>query len=166
MLSDGAAWIRNVCEEVFAGTGTTFILDQFHALEYAAAAVRALAPDKAGRKARMERIKAQLNSGRVDLVIAGLKPHRDRDEAVEACVRCMEANKGRMRCDACRKRRLPVGSGVVESACKRIVGSRFKRAGCRWSKAVANALPAVKRCIDNNRRADFLDWRACRAAAA
>ena len=166
VLSDGAAWIRNVCEEVFAGTGTTFILDQFHALDCAAAAVRALAPGRAGRKARMERIKAQLNGGRVDLVIAGLKPHRDRDEAVEACVRYMEANKDRMRYDVYRKRGLPVGSGVVESACKRIVGSRFKRSGCRWSKAGANALLAVKCCIDNNRWADFLDWRACRAAAA
>ena len=166
VLSDGAAWIRNVCEEVFAGTGTTFILDQFHALEYAAAAVRALAPDRGERKARMERIKAQLNGGRVDLAVAGLKPHRHRDEAVEACVRYMEANKDRMRYDVYRKRGLPVGSGVVESACKRIVGSRFKRSGCRWSKAGANALLAAECCIDNNRWADFLDWRACRAAAA
>ena len=166
MLSDGAAWIRNVCEEVFAGTGTTFILDRFHALDCAAAAVRAIAPDRAGRKARMERIKAQLNGGRVGPAVAGLKPHRHRDEAVEACVRCTEANKDRMRYNVCRKRGLPVGSGVVESACKRIVGSRFKRSGCRWSKAGANALLAAECCIDNNRWADFLDWRAGRAAAA
>ena len=61
---------------------------------------------------------------------------------------------------------VPVGSGVVESACKRIVGSRLKRSGCRWSKAGANALLAVKCCIDNSRWTDFLDWRACRDAAA
>ena len=72
-----------------------------HALGYAAA-VRALAPDKAERKVWMERVKAQLNDGRVDLAVAGMKPHRERDEAVEACVRYMEANKDRMRCDACR----------------------------------------------------------------
>ena len=71
-----------------------------------------------------------------------------------------------MRYDVCRKRGMPVGSGVVESACKRIVGSRFKRAGFRCSKAGANALPAVKCCIDNNRWADFIDWRVCRTAAA
>ena len=33
-----------------------------------------------------------------------------------------------MRYDACWKRGLPVGSGVVESARTRIVGSRFKQA--------------------------------------
>ena len=43
---------------------------------------------------------------------------------------------------------------------------RFKRAGCHWSKAGANALLAVKCCLENKRWADFLDWRACRAAAA
>ena len=40
------------------------------------------------------------------------------------------------------------------------------RVRCRWSKAGANALLAVKCCIDNNRWIDFLDWRACCAAAA
>ncbi len=152
------------CREVGAGEASGGPAPELGAL--LAAAVRVLAPDKAERKARMERIKAQLNGGRVGPAVAEPEPHRHRDEAVEDCVRCMEANKDRMRCDACRKRGLPVGSGVAESACKRIVGSRFKRAGCRWSKAGANALPAVKCCIDNNRWAGFLDWRACRAAAA
>ena len=164
MLSDGAAWIRNVCEEIFPGPNAACVLDQFHALEYAAAAVQALAPDKAGRKARMEEIKQQSDDGQVACVIDGLKPHRDRDKAVAACIDYFEANRSRMRYDLCRERGLPVGSGVVESACKQIVGSRFKRAGCRWSKAGANALLAVKCCIENNRWADFLDWRACRAA--
>ena len=166
VLSDGAAWIRNVCEEILPGRRVTYVLDQFHALDCAAAAVQALAPDEGGRKARMEEIKQQLNDGQVACVIDGLKPHRDRDKAVASCIDYFEANKDRMRYDRCRERGLPVGSGVVESACKQIVGSRFKRAGCRWSKAGANALLAVKCCLEYNRWADFLDWRACRAAAA
>ena len=85
---------------------------------------------------------------------------------VAACLRYYEANADRMRYDLCRKLGLPVGSGVVESACKQIVSSRFKRAGCHWSKAGANALLAVKCCFENRCWADFLDWRACHAAAA
>ena len=65
-----------------------------------------------------------------------------------------------------RKGGLPVGSGVVESVCKQIVGSRFKGAECRWSKAGANALRAFKCCFKNNRWPEFLDLRACSAAAA
>ena len=30
----------------------------------------------------------------------------------------------------------------------------------------ANALIAFKCCVENNRRAEFLDWRICRAVAS
>ena len=111
-------------------------------------------------------IRKQLDAGRVDRAVAALKRCRDRSEAVAACIRYYEANRDRMRYDLYRKRGLPVGSGFVESACKRIVGSRLKGAGRHWSKAGANAVLAVKCCFENNRWPDFLDWRACRAAAA
>ena len=110
--------------------------------------------------------KEQLNAGQVPRVIAGPEPHRDRDEAISACIRCFKANRDWMRCDRCRERGLPVGSGVVESTCKQIVGSRFRRSGCRWSKADANALLAAECCIENNLRADVLDWCARRVAVA
>ena len=38
---------------------------------------------------------------------------------------------------------LPAGSGIVESACKRFVGNRFKGAGRLWSKAGAKAVLAI-----------------------
>ena len=133
--------------------------------DFAVHTVRAAAPHESKRKEWMEPIKNQLKAGRVDDVIADLKPYR-RLEEVAACIRTYGTNKGRMRCDLCRKRGLPVGSGVVESACRQIAGSRFKGAGYRWSKAGANALLAVKCCFRNNRWPDRLDWRACSAAAA
>ena len=40
VLSDRARWIRTVCEVILPGRKTTFILDLYHALEYAAAAVK------------------------------------------------------------------------------------------------------------------------------
>ena len=71
-----------------------------------------------------------------------------------------------MRYDLFQKPESPVGSGVMESAYKQIVGSRFKGAGHHWLKAGANALLAVKCSVKINRWPDFLNWRACRAAAA
>ena len=165
VLSDGAPWIRNACEEAFPEQETTFILDLFHALHCADAAVKASAPDKSKQEDWMRRIKDQLNAGRVDDVIADLEPHRWL-EAVATCIRYYGTNRDRMRYDLYRKRGLPVGSGVVESACKQIVGSRFKGAGRRWSKIGANAVLAIKCCFRNNRWPDFLDWRDCSAAAA
>ena len=166
VVSDGAQWIRASCEEILAGRTLIFILDLFHALTCASAAVQHLTADKGEQKRWMDWIKAQLIAGRVAEVIAALKLYSDRSEAIAACIRYYEANADRMRYDLCRELGLPVGSGVVESACKQIVGSRFKRAGCHWTKAGANALLAVKCCFKNNRWPDFLEWRACSAAAA
>ena len=44
--------------------------------------------------------------------------------------------------------------------------AEFRHPDARWSKAGANALLAVKSRLENRRWADFLDWRACRVAAA
>ena len=97
------------------------------------------------------------NGGRAAHVIAILEPHRRRSEAVAACIRTCEANSDQMQCGLCRKHGLPVGSSVVESACKHIFGNRFKTAGCRWSKAGANALLTVRCCLENIRWSDFLE---------
>ena len=125
-----------------------------------------MTPDEGERKAGMGWIRKQLDAGRVKRVVAALKRCRDRSEAVVACIRTYKANRDRMRYDLYRTCGLPVGSGIVESACKRIVGNRRKKSGCRWSKAGANAVLAVKCCFENMRWPDFLDWRACRAVAA
>ena len=43
-MFDGVAWIHNFCEKILPERKVTCILDQFHALDYGAAAVRALTP--------------------------------------------------------------------------------------------------------------------------
>ena len=60
-----------------------------------------------------------------------------------ACIRNCEANMDRMHCDLWGQRDLPVGSGIVKSAFKHIVGKSPKKSGCRWSKAGANAVLAA-----------------------
>ena len=108
VLSDGAPWIRTVCEEILAGREMTFILDLFHALEQAAAAVQAAAPDERERKACMDRVKELLDAGQSAQVTAALEPWRNRSEAVAACIRYYEANADRMRYD-------PAGSADCRS---------------------------------------------------
>ena len=70
-----------------------------------------------------------------------------------------------MRYVAYLERGLHVGSGVVEGACKNL-GTRMKRPGSRWSVTGANAVLAILCCFMTNRWADFLRWRAERAATA
>ena len=133
-----ASKARKLCTAVLSGA------------RFRAALLRAEGEGK--REAWMDRIRKQLDAGQVDRVIAALKPHRDRFEAVAAC-----ANRDRMRYDLCRKRGLPVGSGIVESVCKRIVGNRFKQSGRHWPNAGANAVLAIRCCLENMRWPDFLD---------
>ena len=159
VISDGAGWIRNVCEELFPGPGTTHILDFWHAADYAASAAKAVHPaDKRKRRALLEWIKSELGAGRVDQVIEAVKPHR-RLEAVNDCVTYYENNRDRMRYNSYRSRGLQIGSGVVESACRHTVGNRMKRTGSRWTVRGANAVLAIKCCLKNLRWADFLDWK-------
>lgn len=63
-------WLPPTCEEILPGPNSTFTLDQFHALEYAAAALQAVTLYNGERKAWMERIKEQLDAGRIARIIA------------------------------------------------------------------------------------------------
>jgi hypothetical protein len=56
-----------------------------------------------------------------------------------------ENNAHRMRYKWFRSRGLFVGSGVVESGCKAVIGQRLKMSGMRWTVAGADAI-ATLRC--------------------
>ncbi len=160
-VSDGAAWITNVADELLAGMRKTYIPDVFHALEHASAALRALVGRDDAHRARLAETKARLPDGKVGRVIAELRPHRDRNRDVARCIDRFEANRERMRCDECRARGMQIGS-----CCRQMVATRFKRSGCRWSVRGANALLALKTCWKNLWWEQFVLWKAQRIAAA
>jgi hypothetical protein len=84
-------------------------------------------------------------------------------EAIHNLTHYLEENQSRMDYPRYRRLRLPIGSGPVESACKRLVGARMKCSGMQWRKQ--SAAPILQL------RADFLSgrwdetWRRLRAAA-
>ncbi|MCY4463459.1 MAG: hypothetical protein OXC26_24145, partial [Albidovulum sp.] len=165
VISDVAEWMRNTCEELFGGGKVTFVLDIFHVLEYAGDAVKAIFPDKAEQDRRLDGIKADFEAGRAAKVIRELEPFSGRCKQVEAYYRYYQNNIERMRYNQCRDQGIQIGSGVVESGCKRN-GLRLKRPGTRWSKTGADAMPALKSCVVNFRLPDFLDWHARQAIVA
>ncbi len=165
VVSDGAEWIRNACEEIFGGRKVTFVLDMFHCLEQSAAAVGAIHPAGEERDRRFGEVRADIEAGRAGKVVRELEPFSARHGEVAACVRYFRGNMERMRYDEYRARGMQVGSGVVEAGC-RTFGLRLKRPGTRWSGRGANAMLALKGCVMNLRLPDLLDWRANQALAA
>ncbi len=59
-----------------------------------------------------------------------------------------------------------IGFGIVECSCRKIVGLRLKRPGCRWTLKSANDMPAIKCALANMRRVDFKDWKVGMSKAA
>ena len=128
-------------------------------------AAKTIFPEKAVRDRRFEGIRADLEAGRAAKVIRELEPFSGRCKQVEECCRYYRNNIERMRYNQYRDQGMQIGSGVVESGCKRY-GLRLKRPGTRWSETGANAMPALKSCVINFRLPDFLDWHARQAIVA
>ena len=112
------------------------VLDWYHAVEHLWAAGRdRLGEDSAQVEAWVEARKGELWEGGVEKVRAALSAGESTSE-----LRYFETNRRRMRYAEFRARGYPIGSGTVESACKRVIGARLKQAGMRWSKAGAQAV--------------------------
>ena len=72
----------------------------------------------------------------------------------------LEENKDRMRYADFRKQGFFVGSGVIEAACKSIIGARLKQSGMEWTVRGANAIIALRCAMLSDRFEDFWENRA------
>ena len=60
-------------------------------------------------------------------------------------------NRARMQYATAKARQLPIGSGVVEAACKTLVTQRMKRSGMRWRHAGGQAILTLRGLVQSNR---------------
>jgi hypothetical protein len=136
-LGDGAPSIWNEFATHFPQR--VEILDWYHAVEHLWAAGNGLygegtEPAAAWVAARKE----ELWDGDVAAVVAALQTaaaQESRGRAAAAEVHYFTVNAGRMAYATYRAAGYPLGSGMVESGCKQVVGQRAKGAGMRWSAA-------------------------------
>jgi hypothetical protein len=148
-LSDGEPALHEHQEE-FLPEGVVCILDLFHVLEHLWKAAWCFF-DEASQKERAEAwVEAKLRTlleGRVASVIRGLRVLATRRglrgkarKTVEQVTGYLERNRGRMRYDEYLAAGYPIGSGVVEGACRHLVKDRMERAGMRWRRQGAQAM--------------------------
>ena len=160
ILGDGAAWIWNIASSKFPEA--TQIVDLFHAREHLHDLARQLEFMLLGRKeewlaARLE----DLDYGDIDGICRAARAfplNGVKKDELDTALGYFENNAPRMRDRWFRQCGLFVGSGLVESGCKAVIGQRLKLSGMRWTTGGADAI-ATLRCQQASRPEDRI-WSA------
>lgn len=162
MVGDGAAWIWNIAYSQFGAYRLVEIVDWYHAAQHVWEVGNALygegsAATKTWVKARLD----ELWNGHLDTMLAAFDDaatFRPSAQAVVAEQRAyFETHRQRMRYADFRAQGYQIGSGSVESACKRVVALRLKQAGMRWSAKGAKAIAHLRALVLSHRWDTF--WR-------
>jgi hypothetical protein len=162
-LSDGERALQDRQGE-YLPEDTVCILDLFHVLERLWKVAWCLFEEKAEKREAHrwveERLK-RLLEGRVDSVIRGMRYQAtqrglkgQKRKTVEDAAGYFAGNRDRMKYDEYLAAGYPIGSGVVEGACRHLVKDRLERTGMRWLPSGAQAMLDLRATYLNG------DWDA------
>ena len=135
------------------------ILDFYHAAEHLGTACDVIwGAQSVQSKAEFARLRILLKEDDkgVDKVIGRLR-YRARQmrgrqrEQLEKALTYFRNQRSRMRYAQYLRDGLPIGSGVVEAACKTLVTHRLKRSGMRWEIAGGQAILTLRSVIQSGR---------------
>ena len=149
VIADGAAWIRNLCDEIFPEA--TQILDLYHLKEniYTYAKER-FNQDEKKYVPWAEKLASLIEDGEIDKALSEI-PEDDNGRLKAVNLRTyIQNNKDKINYPEYRKRGWFVGSGAIESANKIIVQRRLKQAGMRWSVSGAQALLSLRCKVESD----------------
>jgi hypothetical protein len=162
-LSDGERALHDRQGE-YLPEKTVCILDLFHVMERLWKVAWCLFEEKAQKREAHQWVEERLKrllEGKVDAVIRGMRyqatqrglkgPKR---KTVEDAAEYLEGNRDRMKYDEYLAAGYPIGSGVVEGACRHLVKDRMERTGMRWLPSGAQAMLDLRATYLNG------DWDA------
>ena len=151
-LTDGGSGLEEFAQRNFNRPDLVLILDFYHAASYLEELARTLYPTDEAKAAEQGKQWCSLlkeEGGAATLAVlrnwawplrqsGALREQRGKVEGY------FENNLQRMEYPEYQAEGWQIGSGVVESACKTVVGQRLKGAGMRWGEAGAHALCHVR----------------------
>jgi hypothetical protein len=139
-----------------------FVLDIFHVLEHLGKAALCF-HDEGSPQARefvTERLRMLLN-GRAGRLIGGLKQMLTKQDlsctkrrCLEQVIGYLERNRKHMRYEICLAKGYPIGSGVIEGACRNLINDRLELTGMSWTLRGAESMMRL-RAVHINK-----DWEA------
>ena len=80
-----------------------------------------------------------------------LRANHPRREKIRTELKYFTGNRKRMKYASAADHGLPIGSGVVEAACKTLVAQRMKRSGMRWRDEGGQAILTFRGLIQSDR---------------
>jgi len=144
VIADGAPWIWEMVSHIFPRA--VQILDWYHLSEHLWDAAKVLHGEGTDETtALVHRWKAEMKEGHSEGVEEQLRElvalaKDDTDNTLRKCADYLQTNQARVRYHLFRAAGWPRASGVVEGACKHVIGLRFKRQSTRWTKQGAQAV--------------------------
>ena len=146
--ADGAEWCWSIHQDYFAAAHG--ILDWYHASEHVWDTAGVLHPDNDdARKKWAEECLTILHDQGGPGVVTWLPDEKKRwcrkkRQAVEKLLNYIQPRTDRTLYPAYRRRGWQIGSGMIESTAKQLVGLRLKGPGMHWSEAGALAVTALR----------------------
>ena len=148
-LSDGERALHDRQSE-YLPENTICILDLFHVMERLWKAAWCFFDETSQKReahAWVEKELRMLLEGKVSYVVSGLRQMAtkrglsgERRKTIREVTGYFERNRTRMKYDKYLAAGYPIGSGVVEGACRHLVKDRMERAGMRWHPDGAQAM--------------------------
>lgn len=164
-LVDGEHKLRALLTQYLPGF--CIILDLYHVLEYFWKAVYVIHPE--GSDAATVWVQSMLKlllQGEIENIITylkGCRHHHDLSEPNKTCldtvIGYLENGKEFMRYDVYLAQGYPIGSGVVEGACKNLVKGRMELSGMRWTISGAESMLGIRSISVNDLDDAFWSYR-------
>jgi hypothetical protein len=150
-LGDGAKWIWNVVREVFGKTDEC--LDIYHGAEHISDCGK-IVFGESGSKDWFERMRLVLLSEgfpgmeRELKLLSGLTEKQQ--ESVDSLLEYLRGNAGRLNYAERLSSGRVIGSGLIEGACKNLVGRRLQQTGACWKLPQANRIATISAILYSN----------------
>jgi hypothetical protein len=150
-LGDGALWIWNLVGEHFYDSRQ--VVDWYHAATHLRQAANALKGEHTPEAQRwFKAYDTQLFEGHADQIAVILRDSAKSNRKIAEVLRreagYFDDNQRRMQYQQVREEGLPMGSGMVESACKQF-RARLVGPGMRWSRSGAERMLPIRAAVMN-----------------
>lgn len=132
------------------------VTDFYHACEYVKKGCEAAFSDAKESKSEYEKRRTLLleDPKGIDKIIRSFRYFRSKEPknaVFQTVITYLTNNKERMKYSLQREKNYPIGSGVVEAACKSLVNQRMKRSGMSWKTAGGQGVLTFRALVKSHR---------------